>query len=133
MNILGSGVIDRDRFGRGYIATEFTVRAWIASIQGDADKAGKLIWLAYQANPQDHWIATALADNMLESLPQANQHGLSEREALQRILAVSPNYVGALRALWHLEKNAGNMKEAEQFRLRLLAVSPLDINASKTN
>jgi len=133
MNILGVGVIDRDRFGRGYVATELTVQAWIASIQGDADKAGKLIWLAYQANPQDHWIANALADNMLESLPQASQHGLSEREALQRILAVSPNYVGALRALWHLEQSAGSKEEAERFRLRLLAVSPLDTNASKTN
>ena len=126
MKILGIGADDRSKFGRAYVATELTVRAWVSSIQGDAAKAGSLVWLAYQANPQDRWIANALADNMLQSLPQASQHGLSEREALQRILKVYPNFVGALRALWHLERSAGNMQEAEHYRLRLLAISPLD-------
>jgi spermidine synthase len=129
MNILAVRKKDREQFGRAYIATELTVRAWVASIQGDPEKAGKLIWLAYQANRQDRWIADALADNMLESLPEASQHGLSEREALQRILEVSPNFAGALRAFWHLELAAGNSKEAERYRSRLLAVSPLDAEA----
>jgi spermidine synthase len=132
MKILAVGKTDRERFGRAYLATELTVRAWVASIRGDPAKAGGLIWLAYQANPQDHWIADALADNMLQSLTQASQHGLSEREALQRILKVSPNFVGALRAFWHLEQSAGNREEAERYRLRLLAVSPLDGEASAT-
>jgi len=132
MKILGIGADDRSKFGRAYVATELTVRAWVSSIQGDAAKAGSLVWLAYQANPQDRWIANALADNMLQSLPQASQHGLSEREALQRILKVYPNFVGALRALWHLERSAGNMQEAEHYRLRLLAISPLDGEAGAT-
>jgi hypothetical protein len=132
MKILGIGADDKSRFGRAYVATELAVRAWVSSIQGDAAKAGSLIWLAYQANPQDHWIANALADNMMQSLSQASQHGLSEREAFQRILKVYPNYVGALRALWHLERSAGNMQEAEQNRLRLLAISPLDGEARVT-
>ena len=66
---------------------------------------------------------------MLQSISQASQHGLNEREALQKILKVSPNFVGALRALWHLEQSAGNRGEAERYRLRLLAVSPLDGDA----
>jgi spermidine synthase len=129
MKILGIGNTDRERFGRAYIATELTVRSWVASIRGDAAKAGNLIWLAYQANPQDRWIADALADNMLQSISQASQHGLSKREALQKILKVSPNFVGALRALWHLEQSEGNTELAERYRLRLLAVSPLDGDA----
>jgi spermidine synthase len=126
MKILGIADDDKTRFGRAYVATELAVRAWAASIQGDAEKAGGLIWLAYRANPHDHWIANALADNMQQSLSQANQHGLSEREALQRILEVNPDFVAALRAIWHLEQSAGNIQEAERYRLRLLAVSPLD-------
>lgn len=126
MKILGIGADNKSRFGRAYVATELAVRAWVSSIQGDTAKAGSLIWLAYQANPQDHWIANALADNMLQSFPQASQHGLSEREALQRILKIYPKFVGALRALWHLEQSAGNMPEAEHYRARLLAISPLD-------
>lgn len=132
MKILGIGADDKSRFGRAYVATELAVRAWVSSVQGDAAKSGSLIWLAYQVNPQDHWIANALADNMMQSLSQASQHGLSEREAFQRILKVYPNYVGALRALWHLERSAGNMQEAEQYRLRLLAISPLDGEARVT-
>lgn len=131
-DILSVGNTDRERFGRAYIATELAVRAWDASISGDPEKAGNLIWLAYQANPQDHWIADALADNMLQSLPQARLQGLSEREALDRILKVSPKFVGALRAFWHLELSAGNREAAERYRMRLLAISPLDAEASAT-
>jgi Tfp pilus assembly protein PilF len=49
---------------------------------------------------------------------------------LQRILKVAPEYIGALRALWHLERSAGNKQEAERYRLRLLELSPLDAEAS---
>jgi spermidine synthase len=130
MRLLGVAAEDKSRFGRAYVATELTVRAWASSIQGDAAKSVNLIWLAYQANPQDHWIANALADSMMQSLSQARQHGLSDREALQRILKICPDHVGALRALWHLERSAGNRQEAEQYRLRLLVISPLDSEAN---
>lgn len=126
MKILGVGTEDKSRFGRAYVANELAVRAWTSSIQGDAEKAGKLVWLAYQANPLDHWIANSLADNMLQSISQAGAHGFSPRQALQRILKFNPDFVGALRAIWHLEQSAGNMQEAERYRLRLLAISPLD-------
>jgi hypothetical protein len=124
---------DRREFGRAYVATELTARSWVSSIQGDESKAGNLMWMAYQANPQDRWIANALADSMLQSLAQAGRHGLTEREALQRILKVYPNSVGALRALWHLEIAAGNEREAEDVRVRLLAISPLDMEAGRTH
>lgn len=129
MKILGIGAEDKSKFGRAYVSTELTVRAWVLSIQGDAAKAGNLIWLAYQANPQDRWIANSLADSMLQSLAQATPQGLNEREALQRILKVYPKHVGALRALWHLEATEGNLQVAEQCRSRLLAISPLDSEA----
>ncbi len=113
-------------FGRAYIATELTARSWVSAMEGDAGKSGKLIWLAYQANPRDRWIANALADNMLMSLNQALQHGLSEREALQRILQVYPESVGALRALWKLEQAQGNEMQAAVYRAKLQTLSPLD-------
>ncbi len=129
MKLLGINEADKSQFGRAYVATELSTRAWMSSMHGDSAKADKLIWLAYQANPQDRWIASALADSMLQSLAQARQRGLSEQEALQRILKIYPNLVGALRATWHLEQAAGNAQEAERYRLNLLAVSPLDAEA----
>ena len=133
MKTLGIGAHDKSKFGRAYVSTELTVRAWTLSIQGDAAKAGNLIWLAYQANPQDRWIANSLADSMLQSITQARQRGLSERDALQRILKVYPNHVGALRAIWHLEATEGKPQVAEQYRSRLLATSPLDSEARAIN
>lgn len=130
MKILGINAEEKKQFGRAYVATELVVRAWMSSIQGDAERAGKLIWLAYQENPQDYWIANALADNMFLSLSQAREHGLSEREALQRVLHINPYFVGAIRAIWHLEQSAGNTKAAESYRQRLLAISPLDYEAN---
>lgn len=130
MKILGVATERQNEFGRSYMATDLAVRGWLASIQGNAEKSGRLIWLANQANPQDHWIADGLADNMLSSLAQASQHGISERDALQRILKVDPGHIGALRSLWHLEQAAGNKQEAEQYHLRLLSVSPLDDEAN---
>ena len=133
MKILGIKAEEKKQFGRAYVATELMTRGWIASIQNDAEKAGELTWLAHEANALDRWIANALADNMLQSLVQASQHGLSEREALQRILKVAPEYVGALRILWHMEQSAGNKQEAERYRLRLLAISPLDVEVNDAN
>lgn len=135
VGMTGVSAEDKSRFGRAYVATELSVRAWVASLQGDEAKAGKLIWLAYQANPQDRWIDNALADNMLQSLAQASQRGLSQREALQRILRVYPDHIAALRMLWHLEQGSGNSLEAESFRLRLQRLSPLDkeLNAASSS
>ena len=133
IKLMGIANDDKSKFGRAYVATELITRAWIASMQGDAAKANKLVWLAYQTNPQDRWIAGSLADSMLQSLAQARQRGLSEREALQRILKVYPNFVNAIRASWHLEQAAGNVQEAERYRLNLLAISPLDAEAGLTH
>jgi len=122
---------NKSKFGRAYVATDLAARAWLSSIQGGTSKAGNLIWMAYQANPLDRWVANALADSMLESISQAGQHGLSKRDALHRILKICPSSVATLRALWHLEENAGNMQEAQHFHARLLEISPLDSEAAK--
>jgi len=128
LNVAGDHKAD---FGRAYVASELMVRSWAASFQGDEDTAGRTTWLAYQANPHDRWIAGALADNMQQSIAQASQHGLNEKEAWQRILSTYPYHVGALRALWHLEQLAGNRQEAERYRLKLSAISPLDEEAGR--
>jgi len=130
MRMLEVRPTDRDSFERAYAASELITRAWIALFSDDDAEAVKLTWLAYQANPHDRWIAEGLADNMLRLLPQAGQHGLSERAALLRILRIDPTHTETLRALWHLERSLGNAREAEQYRLRLLAAAPLDREAS---
>ena len=129
--MLGIAEKEKSRFGRAYVATEMMVRSWQFALKNDIDQSVRLNWLAYQANPHDRWIANALADNMLQSITEASFQGISERDALLRILKVYPEHVGTLRALWHLENDAGNRSEAERYRLQLAQLSPLDAEANR--
>ncbi len=118
-----------EMFKRGYVATEFSMRSWIMELRGDSDKANQLLQLAYQANPKDQWVSSALADRMFASLSQYSAQifaqGMSERDALTAILSIRPDHVEALRSLWRLEQQAGTPKAAE-YRQRLQLISPLD-------
>jgi spermidine synthase len=127
-SLLGVPQADRRAFEGAYGATELMVRSWIDALRGGGAEAPRLMRLAYEANPRDRWVTYALADSMLASLSQARQAGLTEQQALERILSLSPRHVEALRALWHLEVEA-NDPQAEVTRARLLAISPLDREA----
>jgi spermidine synthase len=97
-------------------------------MQGNAPQASHMMRLAYQANPADRWVAYALADSLYASLGQARQFGISEQDALERILRMNPEHVESLRALWRLQLGAHDPK-AQATRARLLTVSPLDREA----
>jgi spermidine synthase len=126
--LLGVKDNDREAFERAYGATELMVRSWLAATQGAAQPANRLMYLAYQANPKDRWIAYALADSMFSSLAQARQHGMNEQDALLQILHLNPLHVESLRALWRIKRQAGDA-QAESLRKRLLELSPLDREA----
>lgn len=129
--LLGVSDGDKDAFERAYVASELMTRSWLASARGATQQANQLTHLAYKANAKDRWIAYALADNMFSSLAQAREHGLSEKEALQKILRLNPYHVEAVRALWRIERNTGDA-HAEISRAHLLELSPLDREANAT-
>ena len=119
---------DKELFERAYGGTELMVRSWLAAAQGASEQANRLMYLAYQANEKDRWIAYAMADTMLASLAQARQHGMGEQTALEQIVHLNPQHVESLRALWRIKRQAGDV-EAESLRKRLLELSPLDREA----
>ncbi|CAH1207140.1 Spermidine synthase [Candidatus Nitrotoga sp. BS] len=127
--LLGIRDNDKDAFERAYVGSELMTRSWLAAARGATQQANQLTHLAYKANAKDRWIAYALADNMFSSLGQAREHGLSEKEALQKILRLNPYHVEAVRALWRIERNAGAAR-AESTRAHLLELSPLDFEAN---
>ena len=126
--LLGVRDGDKEAFERAYGATELMVRSWLAASQGATPPANRMMYLAYQANPKDRWIAYALADTMLSSLAQARERGINEQEALQQILLLNPQHVETLRTLWRIKRLAGDA-QAESLRKRLLELSPLDREA----
>lgn len=128
-NFLGIQKNDKEAFERAYVASELLTQSWLAAARGLMQQSSQLIHFAYQANPKDRWIAYALADSMFLSLAQAREHGLSEKEALQKILRINPYHVEAVRALWRIERNAGDA-HAKLSRARLLELSPLDREAN---
>ena len=113
-------------FERGYVASFLAVRSWVMGLHGDdTGQAQRLMRLAYEANPRDRWIGFDLADKMLATLPQAMERGIDKRRALQTILQIRPDHAEVLRALWQLEKDAGNPQAAAAYLTRLKVVSPL--------
>jgi len=123
---LGVGAEDFPALERAYIGTDLGLRSWVGALQGQDTEAVRLGRFAYQANPRDRWVSYALADNMYASLPGLEAAEFDRRQALRSILAVRPDHSQALRALWRLERAAGNDAAAMSYRARLREASPLD-------
>ncbi len=119
---------DKEAFERAYVATDLMERSLLATVHGAQPEADRLLRLAYEANPKDHWVSYTLADAMFSSLAQARSVGLSEQDALDRILRLDPQHVESLRLLWRLERSRHD-PQAAATRERLLALSPLDLEA----
>ncbi len=123
---LGVAARDLPAFEPAYVATELAVRSWQAAMRGQGGQSQRLLRIAYEANRQDRWIGFSLADQMLLSLPQAVREGWDEREALEAVIAVRPDHVGALKELWRLARVDENHILAEQYRERIIQASPLE-------
>lgn len=125
-NALGVTEKDFKEFEGAYAATELAHRSWIAMLQGRVNEGQRLLPLAYQANNKDRWIGFALADGVLADRAAARARGLGERELYESVLRIRPDHTEALRGLWHLAEQAGNVTLARQYRDRLSSLSPLD-------
>ncbi|MDQ6970114.1 MAG: fused MFS/spermidine synthase [Mariprofundus sp.] len=110
-------------FKRAWAATAFNVRAQMLTLQG---KPGvqRLQALAYRANAKDRWAGFALADAMFASLKHARSQGLTDAQALQKILSIRPDHEGALKAMLELLQQRGDEKAAQDYKHRLFRISP---------
>jgi|GEM_PF-244536 len=121
--------IDKDSyaaFERAYIATELAHRSWLAMLQNDASEGQRLLKLAFQANPSDHWISYAVADATLANYEVARPPGVSERTILESVLRIRPDHAEALKRMWQLEEEGGNTESALQYKKQFAELSPLD-------
>lgn len=125
--VLGVTATEQPAFASAYAASELAVQAWLAEIANQPQRARALVRLAYEANPQDRWIASDLADDLLEA---ARADGtLSQPGVLERILRIRADHPGALRALWQRQRAAGR-PDAPAALARLRAAAPLDHDAA---
>jgi spermidine synthase len=130
MEQLGIGASGAAQFADAYLGAGLAMQGWLAALEDQADIATQRLSLAYESNPREHWVASALADRMFD---QAQERRLPlDRAALARILRVFPEHVEALRALWHLDRAAGDPAAAAQDLERLRAVAPLDREVAAT-
>jgi len=122
---LGVGAEDQAAFASAYAASELAVQSWLAMLEADPQRARGLVRLAYEANPQDRWIAAALADDLFDA---ARLDGsLDAPGVLERILRICPAHLPSVRALWRRER--GRSDEAAVLA-RLRALAPLDREAA---
>jgi len=113
-------------FERAYIATELAHRSWLAMLRNNASEGQRLLRLAYQANPADHWISYAVADATLANFEVAKPAGISEKTILESVLRIRPDHAEALKRMWQLEEEGGNFEAAMQYKKQFAELSPLD-------
>jgi spermidine synthase len=115
----------KQRFRDSYEATQLAHKSWLAFLTGQAQKAEKMLQLAYQTNPQDRWIGFAVADGALASLDATTNKKYDEWQVLQSVLKVRPDHPEALLRLWHLAQARGDANKAASYRARFAAIAPL--------
>jgi spermidine synthase len=122
---LGIDPAQHASFASAYVANELAVESWLAGLAPEPVRVRELTRLAYESNPRDHWIASALADDLYQAAVQA--HALADRATLDRILRIFPEHLETLRALARREQAAGGNSAGALAQLR--AVAPLDRDA----
>ena len=113
-------------FERAFIGTELAHRSWLALLQNNAEEGQRLLRLAYQANPGDHWISYAVADATLANYEATRPSGISEKTMLESVLRIRPDHAEALKRMWQLEEEGGNAEVALQYKKQFAELSPLD-------
>ena len=127
------------RFLEAYKATGLIQQSWLAMLSGGAQSQGRerrqsLLKQAYQANPQDRWIAFALADAAMEQFYRQRGRvtgAADEKRFLQSLLKIREDHPEAIKRLWQLAKQQNNVQEADQWRQRLALISPYDADLSR--
>jgi len=114
-----------ENFERAFIGTELAHRSWLALLTKQTQKGQRDLQFAYKANPKDRWIGFAIADGVMASLP-AHNDAPNTKKILESVLKVRPDHPEALRRLWQITRQSGDIKAADSFRQRLLAISPFD-------
>jgi len=123
---LGVARADYAALEQAYMATSFIFSSWLAGFAGDAPRSEQFLRMAYQANPHDRWVAFSVADRLFDNLDRLVAAGQDRRELLQRVLQIRPDHLASLKALWHLERAAGNTTAAADYLRRIRRLSPLD-------
>lgn len=112
-------------FEQARMANDMYYQSWLASFTGQMEQSQRLLSMAYSTNPDDQWIGFGMADAMFASLEQAEQQGIDRLTALQRILEVRPDHIGALKALQSLYLERRNTQEANEIERKIKQIAPL--------
>jgi spermidine synthase len=122
---LGVTADEQAAFASAYAASELAVESWLAVLDADPRRARQLVRLAYEANAQDRWIASDLADDLFET---ARLDGsIAQTGVLERILRIYPDHLASVRALWQRERGH---PDADAALARLRALAPFDHEAA---
>ena len=121
------------RFTRAYEATGLIHQAWLALLQSRPQQQQQLLKRAYEANPEDRWIAFALADAALQQFygRQQQADGVTaalpdEKRFLTSLLKIRNDHPEAVKRLWQLAEKHNDQVEVQHWQQRLRHISPYD-------
>ena len=117
---------DKKHLNTFYDANNLYYASVLANFNNDVN-APVLLQQAYKKNPNDRWISFAIADGLFASMKEARRtQGLSELEALERVLSVRSDHIPALKRKYELSILASNMAEANRIKQYIIELSPYD-------
>lgn len=114
----------RNDFEQAYLATELWLSGMVALFESKPDLAQKFLGMAFEANPVDRWLSLSIADIMFKSIAESPADEATQRTRFARILAIRPDHIETLKALWRLEQKAGNVAKAEDIKTQMVALHP---------
>ncbi|NDU85574.1 MAG: spermine synthase [Ferrovum sp.] len=126
---LGLGSDQKIQFEKAYQATHHLVQSWRDRMTGREGEASRLVRLAFELNPADHWVGYALSDEVLAQMGEARLPAVQREQVVAKLAQRFPWQTDVLRTLWHLQMEQQDRDGAEMTRQALLQSSPLDREA----
>lgn len=121
---------DRGAFAAAYEATTLAHRSIVLGAHpATLGEAQRLTVEAYGLNPRDRWMGHEVAAMALAGAVAApGEEGAAEDDfaRLERVLAIRPDHVPTLKALWRLAERRGDTARAAGYVARIREISPLD-------
>jgi spermidine synthase len=128
-DVLQRWQVKQDQAGKviaAEMATDAMMHLWQSEFSGNTSNAENFLRLAFESNPYDRWVGFAVADAMADRLHHLKLAPEQAEKAWNRVLAIRPDHVEALRELWHLARQRGETERAASLFARLRGLIPLD-------
>ncbi len=116
------------QFVSAFKATNLWGGGMVDSLRGEFNKGFQKLREGYMLNNQDRWLGFGIADQMYASKSQAQEQGLSPKNALLEILKIRPDHYLAIKDLGKIAETEGNLTQSRYYKSLYESLNPQHVN-----